>query len=219
MDRQKTQPQFIEQEIKFILSKDEISKLKERISKLHDKIRFVSRKYEQTIMFDNAEKIMDREDARLRVRVIKSGITDNDGDIKVEFSYKRRIQNSSGDNIKREEEIETFFEMDNNAYNNFILILNKMGFYQTSSYERFREAYTADNEQIKLTIDEFPFGYIVEIEGRDKESINNCRSLLGLDTYKPTLEGCDDIYERICRERGIAPKSNICFDDDEMPKL
>jgi len=198
----------IESEIKFLISTGRVPKIKEKILAIPD-ISFRGRFYEKVTMYDNADKVMDREDARLRVKQIS---TEKDRpESKVEFSYKRRIKADGG--IKQEEEVETNFETD---IASFVKIINKMGFQPTTSYERYRETYLTRN--IKITLDQFPFGYILEIEGNEDEIEKVC-DLLGLDFKKSYPLSCDDAYVDLCKKKNLKPKDHILFTDSKMPKM
>ena len=198
----------LELEIKFLINFDNISKIRKEILKIPT-IFYEGKSYEKTTMLDNKEKRMDEDDARLRVRQISN--QKNSENSKIEFSYKRRIKASGG--IKKEEEIESAFTTNVDL---FFQILNKMGYEITTSYERYRETYK--NEGIKITLDEFPFGYILEIEGEEK-NINNICDLLKLNKEKSYALSCDDVYEDLCKKENIKPKKHILFDDLNMPKL
>ncbi len=198
----------LELEIKFLLSSDEVPKIKEKIIKIPG-IFYEGRVYEKTTMLDNKEKIMDKVDARLRVRQVSEYKDSKDS--KIEFSYKRRVKADGG--IKQEEEIETAFTAD---INSFFQILNKMGYEITTSYERYRETYKT--KDAKITLDEFPFGYILEVEG-EEDTINEICGFLNLNREKSYALSCDDAYVDLCEKKGIKPKDHILFDGPEMPKI
>ncbi len=198
----------LELEIKFLFNSSDVFKIKEKILEIPE-IFYEGKVYEKTTMLDNKEKIMDKVDARLRVRQISQQKGDQDS--KIEFSYKRRVKADGG--IKREEEIETAFIAD---INSFFHILNKMGYEITTSYERYREIYKIRG--VKITIDEFPFGYILEIEGSEK-NINKICKLLKLRKEKSYALSCDDIYVELCEKKNIKPKNHILFNDPEMPQM
>ncbi|MEK7599384.1 MAG: CYTH domain-containing protein [Patescibacteria group bacterium] len=198
----------LELEIKFLFNSSDVFKIKEKILEIPE-IFYEGKVYEKTTMLDNQEKTMDKADARLRVRQINKQKGDKDS--KIEFSYKRRVKADGG--IKREEEIETAFTAD---INSFFYILNKMGYEITTSYERYRETYKT--KDVKITLDEFPFGYILEIEGKEK-NINTMRDLLKLNKEKSYALSCDDVYVELCEKENIKPKDHILFDDPEMPKI
>ena len=152
---------------------------------------------------------MMKDDARLRVRQVGNEMEECRSHI--EFSYKRRLP--SNGNTKEEEEIEVDFDVE---LGDFLNILCKMGYIMTTSYERYRTTYKYKNT--KVTLDEFPFGYILEIEGENENIAKACRGL-NLNMAESTAESCDDVYDRICRDKGIEPKNHILFSDNEMPAI
>ena len=163
--------------------------------------------YELTSMYDTEEGRMNDEDARLRLRQIGVGEAAT-----LEFCYKRRLPAMGF--VKQEEEIETAFAGVSDVAK-FALILGRMGYAPTTSYERLRTTVLVDD--VKLTVDEFPFGYLLEIEG-EEGAVLDATARLGFDAATSTLESCDDIYERLCRECGLTPSSHIRFDDETMPQ-
>jgi len=198
----------IELEIKFLIKSSDIEGLRKKIMKMPG-IFYEGKVYEKTTMFDNLSGQMQKEDARLRVRQISED--KNSKDQKIEFSYKRRIKADGG--IKQEEEIETSFIAD---IDYFFKILNKMGYQITTSYERYREIYK--DGDIKITLDEFPFGYILEIEGEENKIKDICRFLY-LDISKSYPLSCDDVYVELCEKKGLKSKNHILFNDQEMPQM
>ncbi len=201
-----------ELEIKFLFNEQEINTVRLKLSSILDS-QYYGRKYEKTIMFDTPNKLLAKEDARLRVRII-SPAEDNKIDtdiVKIELSYKKRINTSKS--IKQEKEIVSVFET---KVEDFIAILNKMNYHAISSYERFRETY--GYKDTKITIDEFPFGYILEIEGKES-SINNICKVLKLQKHKSYPLSCDDIYYDLCQKKKIKPKDDILFSDINMPHI
>lgn len=197
----------IEKEIKFLVYKDNIDSIKYAIKNLEG-VEYRGRVYEKTTMFDDDSKHMGQENARLRLRKIGEG---DDSSCHAELSYKRRLE--SDNNIKKEEEIEITF--DGNT-EHLIQIINKMGYKQTTSYERYRSTYMYDGSQI--TLDEFPFGYILEIEGEEDSIYRVCKSLK-LDENDSSLDSCDDIYESLCKKNNTQPSDHILFSDQNMPYL
>jgi adenylate cyclase class IV len=198
----------IESEIKFLISSNKVSQIREKILAI-PKVSFKRKFYEKVTMYDNLSKSMEKEDARLRVKQIS--IEKDSPKSKVEFSYKRKIKADGG--IKQEEEIETAFETD---ITSFVKIINRMGYQPTTSYERYRETYLT--RDIKITLDQFPFGYILEIEGSE-DNIKSVCDLLNLDFKKSYPLSCDDVYVDLCKKKNIKAKDHILFDDPEMPRL
>lgn len=199
----------MELEIKYLLGEDDLKKTKNIIDEI-DGVSKIGRFYEKTTMFDNDSKIMDKKDARLRVREIKN--TKENGKIYTEFSYKRRIQAAGG--IKKEEEVELSFD----GYTDKLYkILQEMNFIPTTSYERYRETYMTE-DGTKITLDEFPFGYILEIEGSE-ENIKKYNGKLNLETKNSYPLSCDDAYVELCKQNNLVPKDHILFSDLEMPHI
>lgn len=202
--------QNTELEIKYLLNEEMAQKLKSKINEI-PAVSAVNEAYEKTTMLDNPSGIIGKDDARLRLREIGKSKTDDDTTI--EFSYKRRIQADGG--IKREEEIEVAFrENPGHLYQ----ILEKMGFVPLTSYERYRDTYMINEDHIKITLDKFPFGYILEIEGEEENIKKYCKKLdLNLDDSYPL--SCDDAYVDLCKRDGIKPNDHILFNDPEMPQI
>jgi GTP cyclohydrolase II len=198
-----------ELEIKFLFNEKQTKLLKEKILAIPDTF-YRGKNYEKTTMFDTPDGLLAKEDARLRIRQI-SREKDSD-DQKIEFSYKRRIKATGG--IKKEEEIESEFQTD---ILNLTAILKRMNYAPISSYERFRETYWHGNS-LKITLDEFPFGYILEIEGEKKEIQMFCK-WLNLKQSQSYALSCDDAYVDLCKKAHIVPKDHILFSDKDMPQI
>jgi len=196
----------IESEIKFVLTDDAAVRLREALESWPD-IEKAGRVYEKSTMFDDERGRMQARDARLRVRQVGGPL----GPSGVEFAYKRRL--ASNGPIKREEELELAYAGDPEP---LVAILDRMGYLPTTSYERYRTTYRLGG--LKLTLDEFPFGCVLEIEGADAD-IASCCARLSLVESASTLESCDDVYERLCREQGAAPRRHIEFADTTMPHV
>jgi adenylate cyclase class IV len=196
----------LEKEIKFIVTRDAAETVLAAVAAWPG-AAVSAPIYELTSMYDTADGRMAAEDARLRVRQIGVGEAAT-----MEFSYKRRLPAIGF--VKQEEEIETAFTGISDVAK-FAAILGRMGYAPTTSYERRRA--TVLVADVKLTVDEFPFGYLLEIEG-EEDAVMAATGRLGLDPSASTLESCDDIYERLCRERGLVPSPHIRFDDDAMPQ-
>jgi len=191
-------------EIKYRIRSRDVEHIRHKLASFEHK----DRKYEKNIMFDNQYKEMDKVDARLRVRLISEERDSKDKTIL--FTYKRRLSTYLG--IKKEEEIEVEFITDADE---FITILNRMGYDKTTSYERYRETYETEN--VEITLDEFPYGVVLELEGSESD-ILALELQLGLTPEDRYSLSCDDLYCELCKERGIKINPDILFDDPHMPK-
>ena len=177
-------------ELKFNIQS--LSALKKNINSAGAELVY-DRRYEKTTMFDNETELMQITDGRIRVRT--SGARN-------EISYKKPI---TREGIKKEIEYET--EVKDAKI--IELILKEMGFLPTSSYERYRTEYILDN--VKITIDEYPFDNFVELEGREND-ILNIASLLKLDITQNITLSCDTLFLKWREARGLMPKMEMSFD-------
>ncbi len=199
---------YLEIEKKYLLTKMQVDLVEKKC--LEISLPQISNQYEKNQNFDR-DGIFEKDDARLRLR---TKISDPNGQIKnFEFTYKKRLGIENG--IKKETELNYNFYSTQSSQN-LIEIFKTIGLIERDSYERTRKTFS--NNEIQLTIDEFPFGYIAEIEG-DEDKVLKYEKLLNMENFIQYGKSCDDIYLELCREKGIKPKNSILFNDDDMPKL
>lgn len=219
----------IEQEIRFYFAD---SQLKELAEKLKSFYAYKYSYHEITAMYDNPNPELtfySKEiDGRLRLRysnVVKSpdfGDTINNEDApgsKCLVTWKRRLPQYKGDDIRREEEIE--YSVSADEYESVKGIFESvLKCKRISSYERIRSFLSADGVQI--TCDKFPYGVMLELEledGGDDTLIARELNRLGLNPKNASKLSCDDMYFKLCEENGIEPLADIAFDDLTMPKI
>lgn len=185
---------MIEIELKFEIERKEIENLLIRLQKY--KFSFVGdRTYEKTVMFDNKEQVMQKTDGRIRLR--------SSGD-SAELCYKKPL---TREGIKKEIEHEV-------VVSNFEItekILNEMGFYPTTSYERYR-ILLIDHNKTKVMVDEYPFATFLEIEGAENNIIK-IGSKLGLKLNKNLTDACDTLFQKWREARGLPFKPHMRFED------
>jgi len=185
---------MVEIELKF-----KIDNVSEMIRRLKEIGFFMSpfdfQKYQKTVMHDNADKIMQKKDCRLRVRTA--------GENNIELSYKKPI---TREGIKKEIEYELIIDDDDGE--EFKKILKEMGFEPVSSYEKYRTTLTRN--ETKADIDEYPFANYLEIEGSEEE-IKKVANELGLDMKDNLTESCDNLFAEWRKERELKPKTNMLF--------
>lgn len=185
---------MIEKELKFLINDAQA------ISKKISSISFAlttPRTYEKSVMFDNSEKLMQITDGRIRVRT---------SDNKIEFAYKKPV---TREGIKQEIEYEV--EVSNEKL--LEKILNSMNFFETTSYERYRTEYKSD--EIKITLDEYPFASYLEIEGEDEKKLLEIAKNLGLELGNNLTDSCDTLFTKWRISKGLEPKKHMKFDDYE----
>lgn len=198
----------LEIEKKYLVRKNEVEFIENKC--LEISLPLISHQYEKNQNFDR-DNIFEKDDARLRLR---TKIKDLNSHLKeFEFTYKKRLGIENG--IKKETELNYFFTSEQSS-ENLLSIFKITGLVERDSYERRRKTFS--NNEIQLTIDEFPFGYIVELEG-DEEKVLIYEKVLNMENCVQYGASCDDVYIEICNKKGVIPKKHILFEDIEMPKL
>lgn len=188
---------MIESELK--LKVDVIEITREKILTLGTQIE--ERTHELTTIYDNAQQLMQVTDGRLRVRK-----RTNSKGVEIILSYKKPL---SRERIKQEIEHETTID-DEKALGS---ILESIGYHPVSSYERYRTNFLveASDRRALVSLDEFPFGNYIEIEGEDIEFCEKVAFMLGLDTMNHLANSYDGIFNTLELAKGNKPNSNIRF--------
>jgi len=182
----------IEIELKFELKPGEIEGLKK-----DSRITILKECYQRTVMFDNADKLMEHTDGRVRLR--------QHGD-KITISYKRPLP--SDGNHKKEIELETEvgdFEVMTN-------ILKMMGYSPTTSYEKYITHLKFKDSYAEIEIQKYPFVTFLEIEGK-KEEIEKVAKELNLDTKKALIKPVDTLFCEWREKKGLSFKPHMRFED------
>lgn len=184
----------IEIEYKFFV------KDKENLIKILDKIATNKkpRQYQKTVMFDNSDKIMQKTNGRIRVRILGQSWEKT-------LSYKKPLSSHKG--AKREVEYEIFFQDSDNQIEK---ILEKMGFKPTTSYERYQTCWQIGRS--KVTLDEYPFADIIEIEG-EKKQIEKIARDLGFNPREGLTKPVDTLFLEWRKKRGLGFKPHMRFND------
>lgn len=198
-----------------ISKKEEIEEILSKFGELKKSLRT----YEKTIQFNHCDErynFYSKEvDGRFRFR-----ISSNEKESKCKLSWKKRLKDTTMDNVNKEEEKEVNIEKD--EVDNFLYIVsNVMKFPVVESYERYRTTYS--NEDIEISIDEYPFGLALEIENKstDKdpmEVVADWTKKMNLDINNSYRLSWDDKYKELCNEQGKEVFSEVAFDKD-MPEI
>ena len=96
-----------------------------------------------------------------------------------------------------------------------------MHFIVVDSYERYRIIFT--NEDVEISIDEYPFGIALEIENKSstknpEEVVMNYVSKLKLNIKDSYRLSWDDKYVELCKEQNKEIYNEVTFDKD-MPSI
>ena len=154
-------------------------------------------------------------DGRFRVRVTKS-----DTNSKCKLSWKRRIKSTLSTDVNKEEEVELTIKYE--EYENLMFIINNvLKMKSIESYERYRTIFT--NDDVEISVDEYPFGIAVEIENKSidkdpEEVVKKWAELLDLNIEDAYRLSWDDKYAELCKEQGIKHFNHVTF-ELPMPKV
>jgi len=186
----------IEIELKFKINDDEnILRIKD-----NPDIIFSEEVHQKTVMFDNADKLMEHTDGRVRLRQQGS---------KISLSYKRPLP--SVGNEKKEVELETEvgdFEVMSN-------ILRMMGYAPSTSYEKYTTAFKLKSQSdIHIEIQKYPFETFLEIEG-GKEEIEKAAKQLGFDIKNAIKKPVDTLFTEWRAIKGLPFKPCMTFKDHD----
>ena len=208
----------MEYEVRFYYPSSEINSLLDKLSELEELDR-KPRTYEKTVQYNHSDSRYDfyskEIDGRFRLRLSK-----NIEDSKCKLSWKRRLPNTTEDLVNKEEEKEVRISYED--VDNFIFIIeNVMHFKVVDSYERYRTIFT--NEDVEISVDEYPFGIALEIENKSstknpEEVVMNYVSKLKLNIKDSYRLSWDDKYVELCKEQNKEIYNEVTFDKD-MPSV
>lgn len=208
----------MEYEVRFYYSSKLLSEITSNLKKQKE-LQEGLRTYEKTIQYNHSDpryNFYSKEiDGRFRVRV-----SSNEKESKCKLSWKRRLKDTNLTEVNKEEEKET--NISYSDFENFIFILEKvLHFEVVESYERYRTIYF--NDDIEISIDEYPFGIALEIENKSitknpEDNVKYWTNKLGLDIKNSYKLSWDDKYAEACKKEGKQIYSEVTFDKD-MPSI
>ena len=208
----------MEYEVRFYYPSSEVNNLLDKLSELKE-LEKKPRTYEKTVQYNHSDSRYDfyskEIDGRFRLRLSK-----NIEESKCKLSWKRRLPNTTESLVNKEKEKEVRISYDD--VDNFIFIIeNVMHFKVVDSYERYRTIFT--NEDVEISIDEYPFGIALEIENKSstknpEEVVMNYASKLKLNIKDSYRLSWDDKYVELCKEQNKEIYNEVTFDKD-MPSI
>ena len=208
----------MEYEVRFYYPSSEVNNLLDKLSELKE-LEKKPRTYETTVQYNHSDPRYDfyskEIDGRFRLRLSK-----NIEESKCKLSWKRRLPNTTENLVNKEEEKEVRISYED--VDNFIFIIeNVMHFKVVDSYERYRTIFT--NEDVEISIDEYPFGIALEIENKSstknpEEVVMNYVSKLKLNIKDSYRLSWDDKYVELCKEQNKEIYNEVTFDKD-MPSI
>lgn len=208
----------MEYEVRFYYPSSEVNNLLDKLSELKE-LEKKPRTYEKTVQYNHSDSRYDfyskEIDGRFRLRLSK-----NIEESKCKLSWKRRLPNTTENLVNKEEEKEVRISYED--VDNFIFIIeNVMHFKVVDSYERYRTIFT--NEDVEISIDEYPFGIALEIENKSstknpEEVVMNYASKLKLNIKDSYRLSWDDKYVELCKKQNKEIYNEVTFDKD-MPSI
>ena len=206
----------MEYEVRFYYASKKLEEIINKLSSFKE-LKQGLKTYEKTIQYNHCDTKYDfyskEIDGRFRFR-----ISSNNSDSKCKLSWKRRIQTTYESEVNKEEEREVNIPYED--LDNFLFIVeNVMHFTVVESYERYRTIFY--NDDIEISVDEYPFGLALEIENKSNEKnpedvVKEWVSNLNLDIKDSYRLSWDDKYEELCKKQGIKQYNEVTF-DKEMP--
>ena len=208
----------MEYEVRFYYENEELNNILRNLKKESD-LKEQPRTYEKTIQYNHSDERFDfyskEVDGRFRLR-----ISANESNTKCKLSWKRRLKGTTETDVNKEEEKEV--RINPNDIDNFLFIINNvMHFTTVESYERYRTVF--ENEEIEISVDEYPFGICVEVENKSttkspEDVVKKWVSKIGLNIGDAYRLSWDDKYLELCEEQGIERFNEVTF-DRPMPSV
>ena len=208
----------MEYEVRFYFSKNKLDYIISKLKNM-DNITYAERNYEKTMQFDHPMESLSFYskdiDGRFRIRITK-----NDYNSKCKISWKRRLKNTTDDTVNKEEEVEINIKYE--EFENLMFIINNvLKMKSIESYERYRTTFC--NEEVEISVDEYPFAIALEIENKSNtkdpvEVVELWTKKLGLDIKNAYRLSWDDKYSELCKEQNIKHYNHVTF-NLPMPEI
>ena len=208
----------MEYEVRFYYESEELKNILKGL-KGESGLKEQPRTYEKTIQYNHSDERFDfysnEIDGRFRLR-----ISANDNETKCKLSWKRRLKATTETEVNKEEEKEV--RINPNDIDNFLFIIsNVMHFTTVESYERYRTIF--ENDEVEISVDEYPFGVCVEVENKSttknpEDVVKNWVNRIGLNINEAYRLSWDDKYLELCEEQGIERFNEVTF-DRPMPSV
>lgn len=208
----------MEYEVRFYYESEELKNILKKL-KEESELKRQPRTYEKTIQYNHSDErfnFYSKEiDGRFRLR-----ISANDNETKCKLSWKRRLKDTTETEVNKEEEKEV--RINPNDIDNFLFIINNvMHFTTVESYERYRTVF--ENDEVEISVDEYPFGICVEVENKSttknpEDIVKNWVNRIGLNINEAYRLSWDDKYLELCEEQEIERFNEVTF-DKPMPSV
>ena len=208
----------MEYEVRFYYANEELNNIIKKLKEIPN-LKGQPRTYEKTIQYNHSDErfnFYSKEiDGRFRLR-----ISANEKDTKCKLSWKRRLKSTTETEVNKEEEKEV--RINPNDIDNFLFVIsNVMHFTTVESYERYRTVF--ENDEVEISVDEYPFGICVEVENKSTTKnpeavVKNWVNKIGLNIKNAYRLSWDDKYMELCEEQGVEKFNEVTF-DRPMPSV
>ncbi|HSE96936.1 MAG TPA: class IV adenylate cyclase [Blastocatellia bacterium] len=157
------------------------------------------RYFEDNWLLDSRDQQLLKQGAALRIRSVEDKGT---------ITYKGVVSETISSILKIREEI----ECDVAAPERMLLLFERLGFYRSFRYQKYRTVYslTLDDRQLEVVFDETPMGNFIEIEG-DEERVLLVLEKAGFSVGDIIRESYPELQASRCRARGI-PLQDLIFE-------
>ena len=150
------------------------------------------RVFERNLRFDDAAGSLTDAGRLLRLR--------DDGQTRLTYKDRAHVD----DVISEREELEVHVSDFDTAY----ALLIALGYEVSVQYEKYRTTYQL--HEVEVDLDEMPYGYFLEIEGPNAQSIQEAAGLLALNWDTRTTLSYITLFERL-RDGGLDAR-HLTFD-------
>ena len=206
----------MEHEIRFCYALESLSKLKEMLEA--QPLKQCERVHELTCQYEHCDPRFSfysaEVDGRLRVRISKGSES-----AKCTLGWKQRTAETFRNAYNSEIEEEVRFNSED-VDKLFYILEKPLHFQMVDSYERYRTVY--EDEDVSISIDEFPFGIVLEIESKKEQGVDailrQWTDRLKLNQKDAYPLSWDDKYRELCLAQGMEPFAHVRF-GQPMPRF
>ncbi len=172
-----------ETEVKFYVNN--LSRVEMRLRELKAHL-IQARVHEANLRFDNTNGDLRKEFKVLRLR----------NDTEAKFTFKGPNEERSDGVLNRKE-----IEFSVSSFDAAKEFLEALGFKPIAFYEKYRTTYEWNNVHIML--DELPYGFFVEVEGENVNTLREVTGHLGLNWEATVKLGYLDLFNRIAAKYNL----------------
>ena len=190
---------YTETEIKLPIQ--DLSRARQQLLTLNARIK-QERHFEDNSVMDTPDQQIRASGCLFRVRMVKPLDDETCRRIPAILTFKGKTDISDG--VKNREETECTID----PPENFLHILEQLGYVVKFRYQKYRTVYEFNQKQIHVCIDEAPIGNFFELEGPASE-IHEIAEKLGYSRADYITDSYGGLYYRWCQERGVEPSHMV----------